>query len=77
MKSIVLRIKEDDKARDLIQFLGDINFVDIEEEEMPGNRKSCMDGLTRLYGLWEGRDITLSDIREKAWNHRGINDHTA
>ncbi len=78
MKSIVVRIKEDDKARDLINFLQDINFIDIEEqEEISGDRESCMDGLTRLFGLWNDRNITLSDIRKKAWNYRGVHNDTA
>ena len=75
MKSIVVRIQEDDKALDLIRFLKDINYIDVEvqeQEQSYPDHDSSVQGLAELYGLWQGRDINLSKLREKAWKSRGV-----
>ncbi len=78
MKSIVIRIEEDEKANDLIRFLKDINYIDVEEEnDLSINHETDFESLGRLAGLWRGRDITLSDLRKGAWANRGVKDDTA
>ena len=72
MTSIRVLIKEDDKARDFIRFLRDIDFLDIQIENQtePLGSKG-VDALQSICGLWKGRDITLDSIRNKAWA-RGV-----
>ena len=58
----------------VINLLKELPFVEIEKSEdektatfADTSKKSLAD----LFGLWENRDVPLSDIRKKAWmrNH--------
>ena len=70
MTSIRIIIKEDDKAKDLIRFLRDIDFLDIQVEENTETVDSkSIDALKSICGLWKGRRITLDSIRKKVWAH--------
>jgi len=72
MTSIRIIIKEDNKAKDFIRFLRDIDFLDIQVEENTetGDAKG-LDALKSICGLWKGRSITLDSIRNKAWARGG------
>ena len=68
MTSIRITIREDNKARDLIRFLRDIDFLDIQAEETTETVDSKdLDALKSICGLWTGRSITLDSVRNKAW----------
>jgi hypothetical protein len=68
--SIRIIIKEDNKAKDFIRFLRDIDFLDIQvEENTEGVDSKGTDALKSISGLWKGRSITLDSIRNKAWAH--------
>ena len=67
MQRIVIHIKDDTKRNALISFLNEINFIDIESEEKEISAVSRKGDLKKLFGIWENRDITLADIRQKAW----------
>ena len=68
MTSIRITIIEDDKAKDLIRFLRDIGFLDIQVEENTETVDSkSTDALKSICGLWKDRNITPSSIRMKAW----------
>ena len=70
MTSIRITIKEDDKAKDLIRFLSDIDFLDIQVEENTETVDAKgVDALKSICGIWKDRNITLSSIRMKAWAH--------
>ena len=68
MTSIRITIKEDDKAKDLIRFLSDIDFLEIQVEENTevGNTKG-IDALQSICGIWRDRNIDLDSIRKEAW----------
>ncbi len=67
MQRIVIHIKDDAKKNVLVSFLNEINFIDIESEEKEVSTVSRKGDLRKLFGIWENRDITLADIRQKAW----------
>lgn len=77
MKTIILRIKEDDKAEGLLRVLRDISYVEIEESsEARDTRKGSLQGLEQICGLWRGREITGRKLRTDAWANRGVSNDT-
>jgi len=70
MTSIRITIKEDDKAKDLIRFLSDIDFLDIQVEENTETVDAKgIDALKSICGIWKDRSISLDSIRKRAWAH--------
>ena len=71
MNRLHINIKDDDKASIVLNLLRELPFVEIESdaEKVAGRvvRKGS-GSLADLFGLWEHRNITLKDIRKKAWN---------
>ena len=68
MTSIRIIIKEDDKAKDLIRFLSDIDFLEIQVEENTETvNTQGIDALMSICGIWRDRNITLDSIRTQAW----------
>lgn len=71
MNRLHINIKDDDKASIVLNLLRELPFVEIESdaEKVAGRvvRKGT-GSLADLFGLWEHRNITLKDIRKKAWN---------
>ena len=68
MTSIRITVKEDDKAEDLIRFLSDIDFLEIQVEEHANTVPAkSVDALGEICGLWRGRTVSLESIRKNAW----------
>ncbi len=59
---VILRIENSHRRKTLIEFLKQLPFVEIEEKIKKS--KSNIDG---IFGIWKNRDITLKDIRQRAW----------
>jgi predicted nucleic acid-binding protein len=71
MTRLQIKIKDADKAIIVLNLLKELPFVEIEKSEDENNQKRVKIGLTDLFGVWEDREISLVDIRKKAWmrNH--------
>lgn len=67
MQRIVIHIKDETKTNALVSFLNEINFIDVESAEKEVSTVSKKGDLRKLFGIWRDRDITLADIRKKAW----------
>ncbi|KIE17430.1 hypothetical protein DS62_03455 [Smithella sp. SC_K08D17] len=67
MQRIIIHVKDDKKINSLVSFLNKINFIDVESEEKEVSMISGKGDLRKLFGIWRARDITLADIRKKAW----------
>ena len=66
MQKITLNIKDESKFDIFIRFLREISFIEISEiEKLPNSFKTK--NFDNLFGIWKNRSISLSDIREKAW----------
>lgn len=69
-----LTIKIDDRKnfRILLNFLKSLNISSITQElsETKKSRFKSLKEFRSLAGLWEDRNITLEQIREKAWPAR-------
>ncbi len=70
MTRLHINIKDSEKAVIVINLLKELPFVEIEEGKTDKRVKPVKKGeksLEDLFGLWENREISLIDIREKAW----------
>lgn len=73
MQQIIIQVKDKNKARKLFELLTELDFVSsvktseaIDAEASTTTPKEPSDFFS-LAGLWEGRDISLESIRQKAW----------
>jgi hypothetical protein len=70
MTRLHINIKDSDKAIIVINLLKELPFVEIESSVMDFDGKPTDKngkGLEDLFGLWEGKDISLENIRKNAW----------
>jgi len=70
MTRLYIKIKDNEKAIIVLNLLKQLPFVEIEErvdEKTGKSGKGDKWNVSDLFGLWENRKITLSDIRKKAW----------
>lgn len=68
---ITIRVSDQSKMKFLMDLLSNFPFVTIEEQvNGEGVRKSGKSNLSRLAGIWKGRDVDLTTIREAAWKRK-------
>jgi len=67
MQRLIIHVKDDAKINALITLLNEINFIEVEREEKGASGLARKGDLRKLFGIWENRDISLVDIRQKAW----------
>lgn len=67
MTSLLINIKDDSKTEDVIRFLKDIDFLEIIEQNDVSTEKNNKNTLSDAFGIWSKKNITLDEIREKAW----------
>ena len=70
MTRLHIKIKDNEKANIVLNLLKELPFVEIEEsvdEKTEKSGKGDEGNVADLFGLWENRNITLRDIRKKAW----------
>jgi hypothetical protein len=75
MEQITIRIKDRKKAQTLLDFLKSLDFIEsVTENDLSVEEESSLKDTDKeffeLAGLWEGRDISLKTIRERAWPYR-------
>ncbi len=80
MEQIIIQIENKEKAKLLMDLLTSLDFIESvktwgqEDLEMDGRFHNPIEGnFFELKGLWSSRDVSLEDIRRKAWP-RNIND---
>jgi hypothetical protein len=67
MQRLIIHIKDDAKLNALITLLKEISFIEVVREEKEASGLARKGDLRKLFGIWENRDISLADIRQKAW----------
>jgi hypothetical protein len=70
MSEIVLIIKNEEKGKILLDFLKQIEFIEVRNRTDKKTNRNKDASFKDLYGIWKGRDITLESIRKKAWKER-------
>ena len=68
---LVIRIDNEKKAVHFLNLLEDLSFVKVEKitTEKTGRKKraSKPENLKKLFGIWAEEEISLKDIRKKAY----------
>ena len=65
---VTLNIKNESKKDSFLNFLATLDYIEIKSEQnIKKNNSENKDKFKDFAGLWQDRDITLKDIREKAW----------
>ena len=68
MKRIEIRVRNEQKAKALLEFLRSLDFVELTEtNEGQSDKRVDNEAFFALAGIWEGRDDTLDSIRHEAW----------
>lgn len=70
MSVVVLNIKNEEKGKFLLDFLKQIEFIDVEESPAAKIKTKEEESFRELFGIWKDRDIDLETIRKKAWKVR-------
>jgi hypothetical protein len=74
MTRLHIKIKDADKAIIVLNLLKELPFVEIEgseNEKIENSSGKGKESIADLFGLWKDREVSLEDIRKKAWvrNH--------
>jgi hypothetical protein len=71
MQEYIVTVHDRSKSKAVIDLLKTLDYLQIRERkqkvERKKNGKQPSPELRRLFGIWKGRDITLEEIRRKAW----------
>jgi hypothetical protein len=72
MEQITVRIKDKRKAKNLLDFLKTLDFVEsVASTDMPVEKDQGEEAdFFALAGLWAGRNVSIQSLREKAWPYR-------
>jgi hypothetical protein len=73
MGKIVVNIKDKSKEQIIISLLKELPFIEIKELKKESRARKTSD-FRKLFGIWEGRKISLRDLREKSWQREGHHD---
>ncbi|MEM9834614.1 MAG: hypothetical protein AAF944_28575 [Bacteroidota bacterium] len=68
MKEVTLRIAEH-KLSTFLAFIQDLDYVEISKNETSSENADGQksDDFFELVGIWEDRDISAEELRQKAW----------
>jgi len=66
MKTITLNIKDEAKYLSFLQFIEQLDFIELEK---PAKKNSTVEkyDFFASAGLWKGKDIDAKELRTKAW----------
>ena len=72
MEKILVYVKDKEKAQLLSELLMALDFVESVDTGSANIKEASIpqDGLSRFFdlaGLWEGREVNLNSIRQRAW----------
>ena len=69
METIVLNIKDQAKYLSFLQFVQQLDFIEIEKPTKKRSVVAKFDFFASA-GLWEGKNIDAKELRAKAWNRQ-------
>ena len=74
MEQIVIQVKDQQKARALVDFLQSLDFIEAVKSSkvfsIKKSQRAKEADFFALAGMWAGRDVSLDSIRQKAWPAR-------
>jgi hypothetical protein len=71
MDKILIDIKDKSKAHILVSLLKELPFIEFRELDKKNETREPSD-FRSLFGIWKGREVTLHDLRRKAWQRESL-----
>jgi hypothetical protein len=69
MDKILINIKDKSKAHIVVSLLKELSFIEFKELDKTNRTRNASD-FRELFGIWKGREVTLNDLRQKAWQRK-------
>jgi hypothetical protein len=69
METIVLNIKDEAKYLSFLQFVQQLDFVEVEKPAKKRSVAAKYDFFASA-GLWKGKNLDAKELRAKAWNRQ-------
>jgi hypothetical protein len=69
MDRILINIKDKSKAHVVVDLLKELSFIEFRELDK-ANKMGKASDFRKLYGIWKGREVTLDDLRQTAWQRK-------
>ena len=69
MGKILINVKDKSKAHIVVDLLKELSFIEFKELGR-ANKIVKASNFRELYGIWKGREVTLDDLRQKAWQRK-------
>lgn len=66
MSKLIIDIRDKSKEKTFVDFLKSIPFISVQENTKIG--KTGKNEFRKLFGIWRHRDISLENIRDRAWD---------
>ena len=69
MGKIIIDIKNKSKKNIVISLLKELPYIELKELKELKKKSTVSKGsdFRKLFGIWKDREISLRDLREKAW----------
>jgi hypothetical protein len=68
MEQIVVRVRDKEKAKMLLDLLTALDFVDsVQADQGETSEQDTQEDFFSIAGIWQDRDITQESIRKEAW----------
>ncbi len=71
MDKILINIKDKSKAHIVISLLKELSFIEFRELGKASKTGKASD-FRELFGIWKGKEVTLDDLRQKAWQRKTL-----
>jgi len=71
MDKILINIKDKSKAHIVVSLLKELPFIEFRQLGKTNTTREPSD-FRELFGIWKGREITLDDLRQKAWQRKTL-----
>lgn len=66
METLRITIDDEQTKQLVVRLLHQIKGVTINQKKAPSSRNTAA-ALKELSGIWAGRDVTITELRDKAW----------
>ena len=66
MGKILINIKDKSKAQIVVNLLKELPFIEFKEVSNTDKTRKASE-FRKLFGIWKGREVSLDDLRKKAW----------
>lgn len=64
---ITLDIKNESMKDSFLNFVKTLDYIDIKDEQTSKKSNNNQNKFSEFAGMWENSDISIENIREKAW----------